>query len=151
MTIDALLAYCHFAAILALAALLAVELTLCTRDAGPADLLRLRRIDGLYGMSAMLVLATGVMRLVWGAKGVSFYTGNPVFHTKLGLFVIVGLISIYPTVQFLRWSKFMKANPRQMPDVGAIDKVRTALLAQLGLLAMIPLAAVLMSRGVGAA
>ena len=150
MSLDALLAYCHFAAILALAALLAGELALCTRDAGPADLLRLRRIDGLYGMSAMLVLATGGMRLAWGAKGASFYTGNPVFHTKLGLFVLVGLISIYPTVQFLRWTRFMKDNPRQMPDVGAIVKVSKALFSQLGLLALIPLAAVLMSRGVGA-
>lgn len=149
MTFDALLAYCHFAAIIATGSLLAVELALCTRDAGPADLLRLKRLDGLYGMAAMLALATGAARVIWGAKDVSFYMNNPVFHTKIGLFVLMGLVSIYPTVQFFRWAKVMDKAARQIPEVAAIERVRKALFVQLALLATIPLAAALMARGIG--
>jgi putative membrane protein len=150
MTFDAVLAYFHFASIFLLAAMLAVELAVCTRDAGPADLLRLKTIDGLYGLAALLALATGAARLVWGAKGMAFYMKNPVFHTKIGFFVVMGLVSIYPTVQFFRWARVMRDNAREMPDVAAIDRVRLALFVQLGLLACIPFMAVLMARGIGA-
>jgi putative membrane protein len=150
MTLDAMLAYFHFASIFLLVSMLAVELAVCTRDAGPADLLRLKKIDGVYGLAALLALATGAARLVWGAKGMGFYMKNPVFHAKIGLFVVMGLISIYPTVQFFRWARVMRDNAREMPDVAAIDRVRMALFVQLGLLACIPIMATLMARGIGA-
>ncbi len=146
MIIDALLAFFHFAAIGVLAALLAVELARCTRSATPAQLVGLKKIDGLYGLSAVLALATGVARAVWGAKGTAFYLANPVFHAKVGLFVLVGLLSIYPTVQFFRWARL---DGRHFPDEAAILRVRNVLLLQLALLVMIPLLATLMARGIG--
>jgi len=35
-------------------------------------------------------------------KGSAFYFGNPFFNAKMALFVLVGLISIYPTVRFIK-------------------------------------------------
>ncbi|MEZ5526744.1 MAG: DUF2214 family protein [Gammaproteobacteria bacterium] len=38
-------------------------------------------------------------------KPAAFYNGNPVFHAKLTLFVLIALLSIYPTVFLLRQRK----------------------------------------------
>ena len=61
----------------------------------------------------------------------------------------VGLLSIYPTVQFLKWRKALKA--RQAPALdGAVRKrIRMVLHVELTLLLVIILLAVMMARGVG--
>jgi putative membrane protein len=146
---DALLAYAHYASILALAGLLAAELALCTRDGAAARLQRLKTIDGLYGLSAMLVLGTGAARVWMGAKGSAFYLGNPVFYAKLALFLAVGLVSAYPTIQFFRWAAAFDANRQFSPGPDAIARVRKLLKLQLLGVACLPLLAALMARGVG--
>lgn len=150
MTSDALLAYFHFVSLIGLAALLAAELALVTQPASAGRVHQLRSLDGLYGMFAMLTLASGVARVVWGAKGYAFFLSNPVFHIKVTLFVVVGLMSIYPTLKFLRWSKAAHADSNALPDHGAVGKVRKVIMLQLAVLVMIPLAATLMARGIGA-
>lgn len=149
MTSDALLAYFHFAALIGLAALLAAELAVVIQPPAAGRLHQLRSLDGLYGMFAMLTLASGVARVVWGAKGHTLYLGNPVFHIKVTLFVVVGLMSIYPTLKFLRWSKAARADSNTLPDPAAMDKVRKVITLQLAILALIPLAATLIARGIG--
>ena len=62
LTRDALLAYAHFICIFALASLLVAELAIF-RKALPADLYRrLRLVDRWYGISAGLVIVTGLLR-----------------------------------------------------------------------------------------
>ena len=103
LTRDALLAYAHFICIFALASLLVGEL-LCLRKTLPADLVRrLQAVDQWYGIVAGLVIVSGLARLFFGLKGAAFYTHNPVFWTKMGLFVVVAIVSIVPTVTFARW------------------------------------------------
>ena len=150
MTSDALLAYFHFSSMIGLAALLACELALVAQPAAAMRLHQLRSLDGLYGLFAMLTLASGVARVVWGAKGYAFYLGNPVFHVKVTLFVAVGLLSIYPTLKFLRWSKAAHADSNALPDEASMGKVRKVILMQLLLFTLIPLAATFMARGIGA-
>ena len=96
----ALGAYLHFLAIFALFALLSVEHVLFK---APLDLSRARSLmitDLVYGICAGLVLAIGVARVLWFGKGAAYYMGNSLFHAKLGLFILVGLLSILPTVVF---------------------------------------------------
>ncbi len=59
-------------------------------------------------------------------------------------------MSIYPTLKFLRWSKAAQAGSNALPDDGSVSKVCKVIALQLALLALIPLAATLMSRGIGA-
>lgn len=146
---DALLAYAHYAAILLLVGLLAVELAVCTADAAPARLQRLKTIDGMYGMSAMLVLGTGAARVWMGAKGSAFYLDNPVFYAKVALFLVVGMLSAYPTVQFFRWAAALDGNRQFTPGADAVARVRTLIKLQFLGIACLPLLAVLMARGVG--
>ena len=146
---DALLAYLHFVSIIVMVALLAVELAVCQPGTAGLTLTRLRRIDGAYGMFAALTLASGVARLMWGAKGSAFYLGNPVFHAKFTLFVAVGLLSILPTMQYFKWTASFKRDVRFVPAPQAILRVRKLIMVQMLLLAAIPLAATLMARGIG--
>jgi len=149
MLTDAVLAYLHFIAIFFTVGMLTAELVLCR---GPLDLpqtRRLGRIDMAYGMAALAVLATGTARLIWGAKGAAFYMHNPVFHTKFALFVLVGLLSIPPTIRIIKWRKRLVAAPGS--SIAADEVKRTARLVhiELALLLAIPLFATLMARGIG--
>ena len=147
MWTDALLAYLHYAAIFALIWFLAIEWNLLRSGAPALDIDRLARIDAGFGLSAGLVFLTGAARAVYGLKGWSFYAHNPVFHLKIGLFVLVGLISILPTVAFLRWRKAHRADPTfRVPDA-QWRRARLLVIAELHLVALIPLAAVIMARG----
>ena len=66
------------------------------------EIKRIPKIDGIYGLGAILVLVAGL--LLWFAVGkpAQFYSRNWIFHTKLTMFVVLGLLSIYPTIFFLK-------------------------------------------------
>lgn len=145
---DAVLAYAHFISIFATFGLLTAELVLCRGALTHAQVKRLGGIDVAYFIGAIAILATGLARLFAGAKGSAFYIHNPVFHTKMALFVLVGLLSIPPTRRFIRWR-------RRLQDAGgeiAADEVKGAarfIHIELPLMCAIPLMAVLMARGIG--
>lgn len=147
LTRDALLAYAHFICIFTLASLLAGELVIL-RKTMPADLVRrLQGIDRWYGIVAGLVIASGLARLFLGIKGAAFYTHNPIFWTKMGLFVIVALISIAPTIAYVRWSARTSADGSIVLGDGEFMGLRRLLWLQVGVFLLIPLCATLMARG----
>lgn len=149
MITDALLAYLHFTAILILASALGAEALLLRAQAGADTLRSLARADILYGIASGVVIATGLLRLFYGAKGHAFYTANPVFWTKLGLFALLGLISIPPTLKFIRWRRRLAADASFLPAAEELAATRRLVFIELHLLAFIPLAAVFMARGLG--
>ena len=67
----------------------------------------------------------------------------------MSLFVLVGLISIYPTLAFLKWRKPLQQG--QLPDLQPAQRrvLRTILHLELGGIVAILLAAALMARGIG--
>jgi len=149
MWTDAILAYLHFAAIFMLIGFLAKEWTLLRAGAAALDINRLARADAGFGIVAGIVLVTGALRAVYGAKGWAFYAHNPAFHAKMALFVAVGLLSIVPTMMFVRWRKaFAKDATFRVTDADW-RRARRLVLIELHLVALIPLAAVIMSRGLG--
>jgi putative membrane protein len=147
MWTDAVLAYLHFAAIFALLWFLAKEWTLLRAGAANVDVERIAASDAWFGVSAGLVLVTGALRAAFGAKGWAFYAHNPAFHVKVTLFVIVALVSIAPTMQFLRWRKARRSDAAfRVPDA-EWTRARRLIMIELHLIALIPLAAVIMARG----
>ena len=149
MILDVTLAYLHFAAILAAAGFLVAEAMLLRGDLGARDVAALARTDLWYFGVAGLVLATGIARVFFGAKGAAFYAGNPVFWVKVVLFLAVGLVSIKPTIDFIRWRRATRGAAGYSVPAAAARSARRLVLAELHLLALIPLAAVLMARGIG--
>ena len=149
MTLEAILAYLHFLAILTMVVFISSEAALCRVEwLNKAVVERLARIDMVYGMAAMTVLATGIARTVWGVKGSSWYWTNPLLHLKLTLFIAIGLISIFPTITYLRWRKTLRASGT-LPAEAEVRKTRKLVMIQAHLLVLIPLAAVFLARGFG--
>lgn len=147
MTTEALLAYAHFLAILTMTVFLASEAALCRKEwMNAAVVERLARVDLIYGISAVAVLVTGVARTWWGIKGTSWYWTQPLLHVKVTLFVVVGLLSIGPTVRFLRWRRNLRASG-VLPSDGEIRSTRRLVMIEAHLVALIPLAAVFLARG----
>lgn len=134
----------HFIAIILMASSLFAEHLLLRSEMVVDDIRRLARIDMLYGVCATAVAVFGAILWLSGlGKPASFYAANPVFHAKLGLFVFIALISIYPTVFFMRHRRSAAATievPRSVLIV-----VRT----ELALLLVLPVLAALMAKGVG--
>ena len=150
MTLEAILAYLHFLAILTMVVFISSEAALCRAEwLNAAVVERLVRIDLIYGISAMVVLATGVARTWWGIKGTAWYWSNPLLHLKLGLFIIVGMISIFPTLTYLRWRKALRSGGT-LPSEAEVRKTRRLVMIQAHIIAVIPLVAVFFARGFGA-
>lgn len=145
MTPEIILRYLHFVSIFTIAGVLISEHLLLKKTLTRAEIGRIARIDALYGLAAMTLLAVGLTLWLGGfGKPSAYYTMNWVFHTKLTLFLTVGLLSIYPTVFFIRHRKGNRAEVVTVP--GAIFWM---LRLELLLLALIPLLAGLMARGIG--
>jgi len=149
MTLEAILAYLHLLAILTMVVFISSEAALCrVQWLNAAVVERLAKVDLVYGIAAIMVLATGVARTVWGVKGTSWYWTNPLLHVKLTLFIIVGVISIFPTMTYFRWRKALRATGA-LPAEADILKTRKLVMIQAHLIALIPLVAVFLARGFG--
>lgn len=145
----AFVAYLHYLSIFALFALLSIEHVLFK---APLDLSRARSLmitDLAYGICAVLVLATGIARVLWFGKGAAYYMCNSLFHAKVGLFVLVGLLSILPTVVFIKWRSAVKAGQVPKPSARQVRLVTWSIRLELLALLVIPLLAALMARGYG--
>ncbi|MGJ7491203.1 DUF2214 family protein [Variovorax sp. ZT4R33] len=149
MTLEAILAYLHLLAILTMVVFISSEAALCrVQWLNAAVVERLAKVDLVYGIAAIMVLATGVARTVWGVKGTSWYWTNPLLHVKLTLFIVVGVISIFPTMTYFRWRKALRATGA-LPAEADIQKTRKLVMVQAHLIALIPLVAVFLARGFG--
>lgn len=149
MIADALLAYLHHIAAFALVAILFVEMALCKPGMTSVQTRQLTRYDLFYGVFAAVLLVVGTLRVFFGAKGALFYANNPVFHTKFALFLLIGVLSVPPTLRYFKWSKALKANPAFVPDATEIKGARKFIHIQAALMVVLPLLAVLMARGIG--
>ena len=149
MILDAILQYLHISAILALVVFISSEAALCRPQWMNAAIVeRLVTVDRIYGISALAVLATGLVRIYFGTKGAAWYWGNWLLHLKLTLFIVVALISIAPTLRFARWRKALRANGT-LPTEDEVKRARKLVMLQAHIIPIIPLAAAFLARGFG--
>lgn len=145
----ALIAYLHYVAMISIAVALILEYRACSPGMTGSRIRFLARLDLLYMGAAVLALGSGVARVVWFGKGAAFYLHNPVFYVKLALFVAVGLISIPPTLHYLRWLNGLRSGAANVAADYQVLRVRRHILSELILFAFIPLTATFMARGIG--
>ena len=143
MTLDAWLAIAHHLAIFGVAAVLVAELVLVRPGITAADVVRVARIDRSYGLLAVTVILVGIARVAWGATDASYYLGATTFWLKMAAFGTVGLLSIRPTMAFLRW-------PEHHPSDDEVASAQRFVRAQCAVFLLIPTFAALMARGIGA-
>ena len=144
---EPLIAYLHYLAMILIAGFLVAEMVVCRPSLEAEQVRLLPRLDVVFFGAALLALATGLLRLFFYAKGVGFYTGNPTFWAKMALYVIIAVLSIKPTRTFVRWKRAAASGAAPAGD--EIAGARRFIHIELGLLALMPLMAVLMARGIG--
>jgi putative membrane protein len=136
--------YLHFLGIGLLFATLAVELALFKPTVSGAVARKLAKIDGLYGFSALLMITTGLLQVFYFGKPAEYYGQTFIFHIKMTVVLIVLLVSIFPTI------KFVKARNTPDDDEASYPKsVGLMLKIEMALLVIIPLLGVLMANGYG--
>ncbi len=146
---DAAFSYLHFVFVLILAGALAAEAFILRLPVDGRVARLLLRVDLFYGISAVGVILAGLARVFWGAKGAEFYGAQPFFWAKIAVFAIVGVISALPTRTFMRWVKQAGQDASFAVAEADVKRVRRLVMIELHLLALVPLFAALMARGIG--
>ena len=149
MITAALVAFVHFTAFFALTAALILQLTLISESISVDTAKRIQRADRVYGISALLLLVFGLLRVFYFEKGADYYFSNTFFLLKIGLFLLVGLISLYPTITYFRWNAELKQDIAPDLSVREIHLLRRIIHTELvGILAVV-LCASIMAKGLG--
>jgi putative membrane protein len=143
-----LIASTHHLLAFSLIAILVAEAILIRRLRDKGDVKLLGGIDRWYGIVAGLLVAAGLVRVYFGETAAEDYWANTVFVAKFGLFIVIALLSVPPTIAIIRWNRTLVSNGA-MPSQGDIAKVRLWLNAEIILIAVLPILAAALGRGVG--
>jgi putative membrane protein len=149
IAMSAFFAFLHHVAAFALVAALVVEFVLIRDELNAATARRLARADMVLGISAGVLLVVGLLRVFYFEKGAAFYFHSVAFMAKLALFVLVALLSIYPSVKFISWSKAVRRGVAPNVDAGTLRAIRRLVHLELIGVVLILLFAALMARGIG--
>jgi putative membrane protein len=147
MWTDALLAYAHLAAVLTWTVFLTSQ-TALLRPAwfNAAALDRLVRVERIASGAALAVLLTGLARLAFGPKG-GWAWGQPLLWAKLAMFGLMAIEGLRAGVRLRGWQHAV-AGGGALPDAGAVDALRKRVFRAAHLMVIVPLAAVLLARGI---
>jgi putative membrane protein len=144
--LDLSLAIGHHLLILGLFGILAAELVLVGPSVDRSAVERTARIDLWYGILAGAIVIVGFARAIFAAKGWNYYEHNIFFWAKITTFVVVALLSVPPTIKYIRWQR-----DGSVPNEAEIKFVRRFLWAEVALFALLPIFAAAMARGYGEA
>jgi putative membrane protein len=145
MSLEIALRYLHFISIFTIASTLVAEHILLKHQMTRSELSRLARIDSVYGLAALVLLGAGLTLWLGSiGKPAEFYSNNWIFMTKISLFICVGLLSIFPTIFFIRNRKGHPDESIKIPNL-----IFWMLRMELLLIFIIPFLAGLMSKGIG--
>ena len=144
LDLDLALAILHHFFVFALFGVLFAEFVVVRRGMDVAAIARIVPIDAWYGVLAGLILIVGFSRAIFAAKGWAYYAHNAFFWAKLGTFAMIGLLSIAPTLAYLRWRRAGGA-----PTDEAVARTRRFLWLEVALFPLLPAFAAAMARGYG--
>ena len=142
-----LFAFLHHLCAFTLVAAVAIEFTLIRAELTLSSARRLQVTDIVLGIAAGALLVIGLLRVFFFEKGAAYYWHSHAFLTKFGLFIIIGLLSIVPTIEFLSWRDAIAAG--QVPVMEAATRKRVTMIIHIELAAIVVilLCAAIMARG----
>jgi putative membrane protein len=146
MAADYILAVLHHALVFSIVAILAIEIALMRPGIGAEQIKRLGGYDIAYGVTAGLILIVGFVRVFYGAKGSEYYFGNHYFWAKISAFIIVGLISIAPTMRIRDWGRQARRDPAFVAPDNEVAIMRRLMHAEGLFLLLLIMFAVAMAR-----
>jgi putative membrane protein len=102
--------------------------------------------DAAYGAAATMILITGILRVLYFGKETDYYLSNPFFYAKIGVFIIVSLLSLYPTYTFLTWIKNFQIGKPPTLENAQVNRLSWLIKGELLGFTLIPLLAAVMAR-----
>jgi putative membrane protein len=145
----ALFAFLHHVAAFTLVAALAIEFAMSRGELAVGKARTFLRADQIFGISSGILVVVGLARVFYFEKGSGYYLHSVPFIAKMSLFVIVGLLSIYPTVRALSWRESLKSGTVPTIAREQMQKIRSIVHLELAGVVLIILCAALMARGIG--
>jgi putative membrane protein len=142
-----LFAFLHHLCAFTLVACVAIEFTLIRQELTFASARRLQVTDLALGIAAGLLFVIGLLRVFFFEKGAEYYWHSHAFLTKFALFIIIGLLSIIPTMEFLSWRGAITAGQAPVMDTAKRKRVTMVIHIELAAIAIILLCAAIMARG----
>ena len=128
---------------------LAIQLMLLKGELDVTRARQILRVDMVLGIAAAVLLAAGLARVFLFEKSAAYYFHNGPFLVKFSLFFIVGLLSIYPTVTFLKWRPALRQG--RAPVLADDTRRRLRLIVHLEATGVVVIlfCAALMAKGIG--
>ncbi|GAB7126673.1 DUF2214 family protein [Silvimonas sp. JCM 19000] len=110
----------------------------------PGDILRQ---DMLWGLTALVLLLTGLWRAFGGVeKGAAYYLHQPFFHLKMTCLALILILEAWPMRALIKWRLARSKDPSApLPEARQLAIISDV---QLLLLLLMVLAATAMARGV---
>ena len=142
-----LFAFLHHLSAFTLVSAIAIEFTLIRQELTLSSARRLQVTDKVLGIAAGALLVIGLLRVALFEKGADYYFHSHAFMTKLSVFIVIWILSIIPTVEFLSWRGAVKAG--QVPTISAKNRrlVTAVIHGELFAIVIILLCAAIMARG----
>jgi putative membrane protein len=142
-----LFAFLHHLCAFTLVSAVAIEFMLIKQELTLASARRLQVVDLVLGIAAGALLVVGLLRVFFFEKGSDYYLHSHAFHLKLTLFIVIGLLSIIPTMEFLSWRGALRAG--QVPTISPqkLKRVTMVIHSELLAIVIILLCATIMARG----
>jgi putative membrane protein len=142
-----LFAFLHHLCAFTLVSALAIEFALLRQELTLSSARRLQVTDLVLGTAAGFLLAIGLVRVFYLEKGAAYYWHSHAFLAKFGLFIIVGLLSIIPTMEFLSWGGAIKAGQVPVMEPARRKRITMVIHIELAAVVIILLCAAIMARG----
>jgi putative membrane protein len=142
-----LFAFLHHLCAFTLVSALAIEFALIRSELTVSSARRLQVTDLVLGIAAGALFIVGLLRVFFFEKGASYYFHSHAFLAKFSLFIIVGLLSIIPTMEFLSWRGAIKAGQVPVMEAHKRKRVTAVIHAELAAVVIILLCAAIMARG----
>ena len=146
---SAFVAYIHYLGIILCFGSLLFERIILKTNLSRRETIAMIIADSIYGIAGLAILITGILRVKYFGQGGLFYTSNPIFWIKVTLYILVGLLSLYPTITYILWAIPLSKN--KLPNISEqlVKRFRLIITTELIGFAIIPFFATLMARGIG--
>ncbi len=146
---SASVAYLHYLSFMFCFGALIFERTCLKPDLRTKEAISMVIADIVYGLAGIVLLISGIYRVMKFGQGAEFYTQNPIFWAKILIFGLVGSLSLYPTITYILWAIALIKG--ELPNVNSNLILRLRLIINIELIGFIsiPFLATLMARGIG--
>ena len=112
---SAFVAYIHYLGIILCFGSLLFERIILKTNLSRRETIAMIIADSIYGIAGLAILITGILRVKYFGQGGVFYTSNPIFWIKVTLYILVGLLSLYPTITYILWAIPLSKN--KLPNI----------------------------------